>query len=679
MKKTFVLSAIALACLPAQAEIFQLGQIEIVANQSNNNSVAQIDAEQLQQNNAVRVTDIGKFTPGVSFERSGGRNELNVRVRGFDSRRVPIYVDGIPVYVPYDGNMDLGRFTTFDLARVDVSKGASSVLYGANTLGGAINLISKKPSKAFEGTIGYGYSKGRDADTATNQAYFNLGTKQELFYAQLSGSWVEQQGLQLSRHFEPTAKGYEDGGRAENSVQRDKKLSLKVAFTPNATDEYALVLSTQKGAKQSPLYEDKTNRFWRWPAWDKDSIYFLSHTQFASHNMYLNTKVFYDTFKNDLTFYKDHTFAEVDTSSKGGYSHYRDYTIGAGLEFGGDLTDADTLKFSAIYKNDVHREQNEKYDNKAKAFVGEPWAVDKDRTWSFGLENTYKFSEQTKFIAGISYDYRKALRAENYQSNCPGYPAKQDVVCGFDVGNQHAFNYQLKLAHSFDKNDELTVGFAKTSRLPTMKDRYSRRFGRNDPNPFLNAETAYHYEVGYWRTFADKLKVEGALFYSEVRDAIESVYLRSETVKGKKNDVYQNQNYGKEVFKGLELGATLFATEDLTIGANYTYTHAKNKTYQTPVTNVPKHKFFAYVDWQVVNNLNLFVSQQVEKGRYYQDGDAYTTIPSFGVTNMKVTYHFTPEFSVDAGVNNLFDRNYYYAEGYPEQGRVYFGNLKYSF
>ena len=43
----------------------------------------------------------------------------------------------------YDGEMDLGRFTTFDLSRIDISKGASSVLYGANTMGGAVNLISK--------------------------------------------------------------------------------------------------------------------------------------------------------------------------------------------------------------------------------------------------------------------------------------------------------------------------------------------------------------------------------------------------------------------------------------------------------------------------------------------------------------------------------------------------------
>lgn len=61
--------------------------------------------------------------------------------------------------MPYDGNMDLGRFSTFDLSRIDISKGASAVLYGPNTMGGAINLISRKPTKPLEGTLGYGFQK----------------------------------------------------------------------------------------------------------------------------------------------------------------------------------------------------------------------------------------------------------------------------------------------------------------------------------------------------------------------------------------------------------------------------------------------------------------------------------------------------------------------------------------
>lgn len=174
MEKKLLCIAISLACLPAYAEnVFTLGQIEVIGEKSSDLSTARIDQAELQKNNQDRVSDVAKSTPGVFVEHGGARNEYNLLVRGFNARRVPVFMDGIPVYVPYDGEMDLGRFTTFDLSRIDISKGASSVLYGANTMGGAVNLISKKPTQPFEGSIGYGFSHGKSGGTATNKTDFN--------------------------------------------------------------------------------------------------------------------------------------------------------------------------------------------------------------------------------------------------------------------------------------------------------------------------------------------------------------------------------------------------------------------------------------------------------------------------------------------------------------------------
>lgn len=662
MKKTLLCTAIGLACLPAYADnVFTLGQIEVIGENSTDLSTSRIEQSDLQRNNQIRVSDVAKSTPGVFLERSGGRNEHNLLVRGFNARRVPVFIDGIPVYVPYDGNMDIGRFTTFDLSRIDISKGASSVLYGANTLGGAVNLITQKPTKELEGAIGYGFSHGKSGNTGTNQTYFNLGTKQELFYAQLSGSFLEKQGAQLSRHYQQINPKGDDGGRAENSIQRDKKLSLKMAFTPNKSDEYALVLSTQKGNKQSPLYsgKDGSGRYWRWPMWDKDSMYFLSHTEFDAHNLYLNTKVFYDSFKNDLRSFDDETFTK-QTKKYAFNSFYRDYSYGAGFDLGGDLTTKDSLKFSAIVKYDVHRAHNN----------NDPIEVDKDRTYSFGLENSYAFTEQTKLITGVSYDYRQSNRAEQYEKKCTK-TGKNNAICPFDIDNKQALNYQVKLVHNFDKNDEFSLSFAKKTRFATMKERYSRRFGKTEPNPFLSPETAYHYEASYMRTFGDWLRLDGALFYSEVKDAIDTVAI--------KNSVSQEQNVGKEIFRGAELAASIFATDNLTLGANYTYTQAKNKTKHLIVTDVPKHKFFAYVDWRIVPSVALYISQEAEHGRYYLDDAKTVKLSGFGNTNAKVIYNITKQLSLEAGVSNIFDKNYYYQAGYPEEGRLFFSNMRYQF
>ena len=73
----------------------------MIADKSTDLSTARTNQADLQKNNQIRVSDVAKTTPGVFLERSGARNEHNLLVRGFDARRVPIFIDGIPVYVPY--------------------------------------------------------------------------------------------------------------------------------------------------------------------------------------------------------------------------------------------------------------------------------------------------------------------------------------------------------------------------------------------------------------------------------------------------------------------------------------------------------------------------------------------------------------------------------------------------
>lgn len=107
--------------------------------------------ETMQQLDKQNVAQALSVVPGVVLQKSGNRNEQQVKVRGFDSRQVPVYFDGVPVYIPYDGNLDLGRFLTSDIASVEVSKGYSSLLQGPNQMGGAINITTQKPTKPIEG------------------------------------------------------------------------------------------------------------------------------------------------------------------------------------------------------------------------------------------------------------------------------------------------------------------------------------------------------------------------------------------------------------------------------------------------------------------------------------------------------------------------------------------------
>ena len=98
---------------PQGAGVFYLGRVDVaVSAQAASPGLTEVDASDLRWLDAKTVTEAAEVAPGVSLHRVGPRNEGMLYIRGFDLRQVPLFIDGIPVYVPYDGYVDLDRFVT---------------------------------------------------------------------------------------------------------------------------------------------------------------------------------------------------------------------------------------------------------------------------------------------------------------------------------------------------------------------------------------------------------------------------------------------------------------------------------------------------------------------------------------------------------------------------------------
>jgi len=102
----------------------------------------------------------------------------------------------------------------------------------------------------------------------------------------------------------------QNNDRRVNSYKTDKNINLKVGYTPNDTDEYAINYINQKTEKGMPYNihssELGANSYRQWPYSDKESFYFLSNTNFKY--AYLKSRVFYDKFENSMHFYKNNKF-----------------------------------------------------------------------------------------------------------------------------------------------------------------------------------------------------------------------------------------------------------------------------------------------------------------------------------------------------------------------------------
>jgi iron complex outermembrane recepter protein len=636
--------------------IFTLGEVVVTGDKSKSIG-GSISAQKLQDFAKNDVAKALNMLPGVSLSAVGPRNEAMVYIRGFDLRQVPLLIDGIPVYVPYDGYVDLGRFTTFDLAEVNVSKGYTSVIYGPNALGGAINLISRRPVKRFELNGASGWLSG---GYRTN---INIGSNWGKFYIQAGASKLHRDSFPLSNDF--TGVKAEEGGSRNNAYSSDEKYNIKVGFTPNSRSEYAVSYIYQHGKKGSPVYAGmdtlnslyKNPRYWQWPYWDKQSLYFISNTAIDS-NQYIKTRLYYDQFKNQLNSYDDATYATI-SRPYAFKSIYDDYTFGGIAEYGINLLQSrDVVKTTLQYKQDVHREHNE----------GEPERTMSDKTFTAGFENEFRIIPSLTLLTGFSFNSRASIKAQNYNSTTK-------EITDYPLNDNNAINVQGGLIYKLNAVNSLNLAVARKTRFATTKDRYSYRLGTGIPNPDLQAEYSLNYELGYAGTFNNKLRVQAAAFYSKIHNTILSV---SNVYFDATRNAWQSQlqNVGESKYLGAEAGLEYQVLQSFKAGINYTFVKRNNLTNPTiKFTDVPKNKLFGFLQYQLRNRFTVQANTEYNSKRY---STTYgVSAGSFMLLNASATVNIWRYFSIEAGVNNIADKNYTLVEGYPETGRNYFANLVY--
>ncbi|MFC0515896.1 TonB-dependent receptor plug domain-containing protein [Mucilaginibacter angelicae] len=635
--------------------VFNLGQVNIIGIKDSVRS-SKLTAQTLSLYNRYDVSHALNLLPGVTLTAVGPRNESAINVRGFDIRQVPVYLDGVPLYVPYDGYVDLARYNTFNLSEIIVSKGYSSVLFGPNAEGGAINLISRKPAKPFELNAVAGYlSGGYRLNT-------NVGGTFNKFYYQVSASQLKRDYFPLSSKFIPVKN--EDGGHRDNSYSNDVDLSGKIGFTPTASQEYAVGYTYHHGTKGTPVYagDDTQNslfknpRYWKWPNWDTRGLYLLSNNKLNSTNV-IKTRWYYDQFKNEIDSYDNASYNTI-TKPYAFKSIYDDYTLGGNVTF--ENTDLKNNNFSvaAHFKQDVHREHN----------IGEPTRRDADNNFYIGAEDTYHITSALKINAGVAYNDRRSTQAQQYTNN---------TVSNLPANSNGAWNVQGLIQYDVNNANSLSFSVARKTRFATIKDRYSYKFGTAIPNPDLKAEDALNYDLSYHSLIGGKLSLQASGFYSKINNSIQTVNNVAVDPVTKTNQS-QVQNVGRAEYYGAEFAVGYPIIPQLRVDANYTLIVRNNLSApQIRFTDVPKNKVFASLQYSPIAKLYFLASEEYNSKRY---STSYGTVSgAFYLTNVKAHVTLVKGFAIEGGINNLFDRNYTLVEGYPEMGRNYFANVIFNY
>ncbi len=195
-------------------------------------SVSAMSGEKMMEAGLNKIQDLQAYVPNLTMSENGIGTAIYIRGigsginQGFE-QSVGMYVDGV-----YYGRAQLARAPFLDLARVEVLRGPQNILYGKNSIAGAISIITARPSDEFEGMVSAVYEPEFD---------------EQVFDLMLSGPVSDTLGLRFS------ARKREFGGYVENltlgrSEPHSDEETLRVKLVWDAADDLTVTLKGEVGS-----------------------------------------------------------------------------------------------------------------------------------------------------------------------------------------------------------------------------------------------------------------------------------------------------------------------------------------------------------------------------------------------------------------------------------------------
>jgi outer membrane cobalamin receptor len=617
---------------------YNLGEVIVTSSNSgliNASSVVDVKLTEINQTDGNNITDPLKYLPGL-YITTTSKNESRIYMRGYDQRQVTVFLDGVPIYEPYSGTIDLSNLPKSSIEKITVSKGMPSLAYGSNSMGGSINFITKD---RMDKTAMLEIESG-----AAHSTSFGLsGGFGKMFYS-LNAGYSKSEGFDIPE----TQSNYqnEDGGRRNNSDYENIGGMLKVGVNNfhNINLAYSLMIVDNEKGVPTDVYTTRP-RYWRYSEWRKTTNNLMFSSGIGS-SFRFKGNIFYDTYKNVLDSYDDDTFTTQDMKYAF-QSTYDDHSFGINLLNDINALNLGLTRISLSWKKDVHKEEgnfNEGFSNYEASVL------------SVGLEQDINISDKFSAVAAIGYDLLTPI-----YSNGNDLRESSSSINGF-VG----------LSYKVSNDISLHVNASKKNRFPTLKEFYSQTVGRDLANPTLNVEKSINSELGINYKLSNSILMNGNIFYSSINELINLVILD--------DGLRQYQNIGKAEMKGAEIGFNL-SVDNFIMNLAYTYLSAKNVSddSQSEILEYrPEHVLSLVPNYKSSFGTELRIELFFVGGKYGVDADSreFVEMDSYLLANMRVSHTIFENYILYLRVNNLTDIYYETEYGFPQPGREFFVGLK---
>jgi len=208
----------------------------------------------------------------------------------------------------------------------------------------------------------------------------------------------------------------------------------------------------------------------------------------------------------------------------------------------------------------------------------------------------------------------------------------------------------------------------KTNNIPTFRQRYNET-GTTKPNPDLTMEKATNYSLSFFCRPAKSFSGNLSVFYNKITDRI--TYVRGDGGIGK------YENFGKSSYKGAEISFSIKPVDVFTVKPSYTYLIAKDDLTEKWLPCKPKHKVKIDFICNPAKNLSLTLNTRFVS-RQFSRSDNTESVPEYSTADFRAEYSFKM-LSFFCRVKNIFDKNYYYGDGYPAPPRTWIAGVSCQF
>lgn len=652
---------------PGRFEPYNLGDLVVAGERGQASEVSisqELSEAEIEATNSKTVAEALSHAPGVIVS-TNRKNEPTVQIYGLDQEKALILIDGVPYYETKYRRLNLDQIPADIIAKIEIIKGAPSVLYGANALAGVINVITKKATDkpAFNATAEVGehdtyrfsLSQGMKVDKVN---YWLNYTHRESAGWRMSDDFQAKPGTIVNKPGKTVPATLEDGDWRNNSDYNVDTVWARFGWEPTKNGEYYVNfhwLNAERGMPPNISSEQVfTTRpqFTTLSRWGKynDLGFDLSGKQKLNEKLTLMGKLFYHDHQDDYVSYSDPQY-----NNPVALSTYQDYFLGGNLGADYELTKGHNLAAAFHYKGDSHKERDDAYL---------PYAENFSYTGSLGGEYRYSGLPGLNVVTGLSYDWFLVDKAQTNNTDKNGNLTSQSDLD--TPGVMSEVDPMIGASYTFRDTTRLFGSVARKTRFPTLTELYSTKGGNRD----LEAERSINYTLGVARKLGKDVTLQLAGYYMDVQDWIsrDGPYT---------TNLYRN--YANVQIYGFEFGAGYKPIKNLELRADYTFAQAKDESdgaVTDKVIGVPEHKLDAGVSYLFPVVLTKLDLRGTLVGKRYEQlptaaspNQAELLTEAYFLLNTRISKVFWDHYEVYFAVNNLFDKDYESEVNFPGPGR----------